>query len=89
MKGKIINIIAKLDNGSHSSDQLKGVDEALFELFHDHVEKIWEQVNNILKDTSYKDKIHNVGFAEGWRICREATIMNVLKIIESNETPNI
>jgi len=33
IKGRIINIIAKLDNGSHSSNQLQGIDESLFELF--------------------------------------------------------
>lgn len=39
MKNRIINIIAKLDNGSHSSNQLQGVDEALFELFNKEIGK--------------------------------------------------
>ena len=39
MKNKIINIIAKLDNGSHSSNQLQGVDEALTELFDTEINK--------------------------------------------------
>ncbi len=37
-KDKIINIIAKLDNGSHSSSQLQGVDEALTKLFESAID---------------------------------------------------
>jgi len=42
-KFKIINIIGKLDNGSHSSNQLQGVDEALTELFSDQIQKAVEE----------------------------------------------
>ena len=39
VKHKIIAIIAKLDNGSHSSNQLQGADEALFKLFEEEANK--------------------------------------------------
>ena len=39
MKNKIINMIAKLDNGPHSSDQLQGIDEALTILLETEVAK--------------------------------------------------
>lgn len=35
VKHEIMSIIAKLDNGSHSSNQLQGVDESLFKLFEE------------------------------------------------------
>ncbi len=38
-KSKVINIVAKLDNGSHSSNQLQGVDEALNELIAAQIAK--------------------------------------------------
>jgi len=34
MKPKLYNIIGKLDNGSHSSSQLQGVDEAIIDLIN-------------------------------------------------------
>lgn len=40
MKEEIINVIAKLDNGSHSSNQLQGADEALFEIFKKNIEAL-------------------------------------------------
>lgn len=43
-KSKIINIIAKLDNGSHSSNQLQGIDEALTELFTAQFQSIITEV---------------------------------------------
>lgn len=46
MKNKIISIIAKLDNGSHSSNQLQGVDESLTNLFVEELKK--EQANLLL-----------------------------------------
>jgi Tfp pilus assembly ATPase PilU len=42
MKNKIISIIAKLDNGSHSSNQLQGADEALYKLFKNEIAKYQE-----------------------------------------------
>jgi hypothetical protein len=41
-KSEIYNIISKLDNGSHPSNQLQGVDEALVELFERELEKYKE-----------------------------------------------
>lgn len=49
IKHKIVSIVAGLDNGSHSSNQLQGVDEALFKIFDEVVlsddvlfERIWK-----------------------------------------------
>lgn len=36
MQHEIINIIAKLDNGSHSASQLEAVDRELLALFNKH-----------------------------------------------------
>jgi hypothetical protein len=36
IKNRIISIIAKLDNGTHSANQLQGIDEALIELFNSY-----------------------------------------------------
>lgn len=44
MKNKIISIIAKLDNGSHSSNQLQGVDESLTNLFDEELKKEQEKL---------------------------------------------
>ena len=43
VKNQIINIIAKLDNGSHSSNQLQGVDEALLEVLHKREREVREK----------------------------------------------
>ena len=40
LRHEITNIIAKLDNGSHSSNQLQGVDEALFDLFKQYAAQL-------------------------------------------------
>lgn len=39
---EIINIIGKLDNGSHSSSQLQGTDEALYDVFEREIDKYKE-----------------------------------------------
>lgn len=44
MKNKIIAIIAKLDNGSHSSNQLQGVDESLTNLFYTELVEIKKKI---------------------------------------------
>jgi septal ring factor EnvC (AmiA/AmiB activator) len=36
IKNRIVSIIAKLDNGTHSANQLQGIDEALIELFNSY-----------------------------------------------------
>jgi hypothetical protein len=42
LHSEIISIVAKLDNGSHSSNQLQGADEALVELFEREIDKYKE-----------------------------------------------
>lgn len=44
MKHKIIDIIAKLDNGSHSSNQLQGIDETLTALFYEELAEIKKKI---------------------------------------------
>lgn len=67
MKHEIINIIAKLDNGSHSSNQLQGVDEALLEIFKKEIAKY----QDALVWCSGSADFHIDGQArEGWiRLC--------------------
>jgi hypothetical protein len=42
IKNEIIRIIGKLDNGSHSSNQLQGIDESLTKLFEEEVNRYKE-----------------------------------------------
>lgn len=62
VKSKIFNIVAKLDNGSHSSNQLQGVDEALTELFTDSLHQyntlVVERVENYIKEN--RDKVERI-----------------------------
>lgn len=47
LKSSIFGIIAKLDNGSHSANQLQGVDEELLKLFS---QALTEQRNQLKKE---------------------------------------
>lgn len=50
LKSAIFSIITKLDNGSHSSSQLQGVDEALLELLLSyHAKEIEDLIEKIKK----------------------------------------
>lgn len=53
-KSRIINTIAKLDNGSHSSSQLQAVDEYLTGVFNDAVRSArlagFDEAVNVVKD---------------------------------------
>jgi hypothetical protein len=44
VKSEIIRIIAKLDNGSHSSNQLQGIDETLTAIFYAHLKELKNQI---------------------------------------------
>lgn len=44
LKNEIIRIIGKLDNGSHSSDQLQGIDETLVALFYAHLKELKDEI---------------------------------------------
>ena len=47
-KGKVFNIVAKLDNGSHSANQLQGIDEAITALIQKLLQTAreeWEKGN--------------------------------------------
>lgn len=55
IKSKIFTIIAKLDNGSHSANQLQGADEALYELFIQREAEIVKTVEGVKSMTSNED----------------------------------
>lgn len=60
LRSKIINIIAKLDNGSHSSNQLQGVDEALTELFAAERAELIRKVESMkIKNPTGNEKGYN------------------------------
>lgn len=61
MKNKIISIIAKLDNGSHSSNQLRGVDELLTDLFSDEISKIVKQFSYLATDKWHRNAYEKIG----------------------------
>jgi len=42
-KSKLFNIVAKLDNGSHSANQLQGIDEAVSELIQSQIKQAEER----------------------------------------------
>lgn len=60
-RSQIINIIAKLDNGSHSSNQLQGADEALTELFASQLQSILSEVEKL---PSYNMEVSSFGHTE-------------------------
>lgn len=57
---QIISIIAKLDNGSHSSNQLQGADEEIVEVFSKALTQAeargYERAKEELNDCSCKEK---------------------------------
>lgn len=55
----IRNLIAKLDNGSHSSSQLQAIDEALTDLFSQALQKRDEAIIKLLESK------YQVGLQEG------------------------
>lgn len=59
IKNEIIRIIGKLDNGSHSSNQLKGIEETLTALFYAHLKEIKDE---IIKKSTFEGGVSSNGW---------------------------
>lgn len=55
LKSVIFNIIAKFDNGSHSSSQLEAADEELYNLFLTHHRQAFEKVAKKMEGLKWED----------------------------------
>lgn len=70
IKSQIISIIAKLDNGSHSANQLQGADEALVELFENTIKDLTaecvERNPSPIKDL-VPALLTDAGYRYGWQ----------------------
>lgn len=80
LKGKIINIIAKLDNGSHSANQLQGADEALAELFHSELERTKQEMK--AEFVGELKAIKEKNFNENWDKTYDEDVENLIKKYE-------
>lgn len=58
VKSEIIRIIAKLDNGSHSSNQLQGIDETLTAIFYAHLKEL---KNQIIEKSTFESGVSSNG----------------------------
>ena len=61
IKSEIIRIIAKLDNGSHSSNQLQGIDETLTAIFYAHLKEL---KNQIIEKSTFEGGVSSNGWYE-------------------------
>ncbi len=59
IKSEIIRIIAKLDNGSHSSNQLQGIDETLTAIFYAHLKEL---KNQIIEKSTFEGGVSSNGW---------------------------
>lgn len=59
IKHEIIRIIGKLDNGSHSSNQLQGIDETLTALFYAYLKELKEE---IIKKSTFESGVSSNGW---------------------------
>lgn len=88
IKSKIFNIIAKLDNGSHSSNQLQGADEALYELFLSHLTTertalIEEIIGIISTHSEHEGSYCDTGADMDWS-CRSECVQLAIKRLQSH-----
>lgn len=59
IKSEIIRIIAKLDNGSHSSNKLQGIDETLTAIFYAHLKEL---KNQIIEKSTFEGGVSSNGW---------------------------
>ncbi len=87
---KIINIIGNLDNGSHSSSQLQGADEALTELFKDLLSQSNQEIVKEIQELkmskagyiSSMSSIKNHYEAKGWNRAVDGVNGKIDKLLE-------
>ena len=56
IKTKIFAVIAKFDNGTHSSNQLQGADEELLKIFEDGIQAHNQKIFGILEQIKESDE---------------------------------
>ncbi len=86
----IRNLIAKLDNGSHSSSQLQAIDEALTDLFSQALQKRDEAIIKMLENTDVQMSVNGDVSKDEIAMAKfiyKAHIKHIIKKIESAIIP--